>query len=44
MFVLCAALCGVVMYNYIKVKDVKASQLPSDSIPERMNKVGLLSL
>ncbi|XP_076951152.1 putative sugar phosphate/phosphate translocator At3g17430 [Bidens hawaiensis] len=32
------ALCGVVMYNYIKVKDVKASQLPTDSLPERMNK------
>ncbi|KAJ9546357.1 hypothetical protein OSB04_018900 [Centaurea solstitialis] len=32
------ALCGVVMYNYIKVKDVKASQNPADSIPERMTK------
>ncbi|MFS7938323.1 putative sugar phosphate transporter domain-containing protein [Helianthus anomalus] len=32
------ALCGVVMYNYIKVKDVKASQLPPDSLPERMTK------
>lgn len=32
------ALCGVVMYNYIKVKDVRASQLPSDSIPERLTK------
>lgn len=30
------ALCGVVMYNYLKVKDVRASQLPSESIPERM--------
>ncbi|KHG07093.1 hypothetical protein F383_33436 [Gossypium arboreum] len=32
------ALCGVVMYNYIKVKDGRASQLPSDSIPERFTK------
>ncbi|KAF8387711.1 hypothetical protein HHK36_026365 [Tetracentron sinense] len=33
------ALCGVVMYNYLKVKDVRASQLPSESIiPERMSK------
>ncbi|KAK1385502.1 putative sugar phosphate/phosphate translocator [Heracleum sosnowskyi] len=30
------ALCGVVFYNYIKVKDVRSSQLPVDSIPERM--------
>ncbi|KAF5737116.1 sugar phosphate/phosphate translocator [Tripterygium wilfordii] len=29
------ALCGVVMYNYLKVKDVRASQLPPESIPER---------
>ena len=36
-----AALCGVVMYNYIKVKDVRASQLPSESIPERISKVCL---
>ncbi|KAL3752439.1 hypothetical protein ACJRO7_013141 [Eucalyptus globulus] len=32
------ALCGVVMYNYIKVKDVHASQAPSDGIAERMAK------
>ncbi|KAH7844271.1 hypothetical protein Vadar_026283 [Vaccinium darrowii] len=32
------ALCGVVMYNYLKVKDVRASQLPLDSIPERIAK------
>ncbi|WRX21597.1 Sugar phosphate transporter domain - like 10 [Theobroma cacao] len=32
------ALCGVVMYNYIKVKDGRAPQLPSDSIPERITK------
>ncbi|KDP28002.1 hypothetical protein JCGZ_19082 [Jatropha curcas] len=31
------ALCGVVMYNYIKVKDVRASQLP-EAIPERITK------
>ncbi|KAI3737833.1 hypothetical protein L2E82_27846 [Cichorium intybus] len=31
------ALCGVVMYNYIKVRDVKASQIPPESIPERMS-------
>ncbi|XVE82363.1 hypothetical protein DITRI_Ditri15bG0142400 [Diplodiscus trichospermus] len=32
------ALSGVVMYNYIKIKDVRATQLPSDSIPERLTK------
>lgn len=32
------ALCGVVIYNYIKVKDVRSSQLPPESIPERMTK------
>ncbi|KAH9766532.1 putative sugar phosphate/phosphate translocator [Citrus sinensis] len=33
------ALCGVVMYNYIKVKDVRASsQLPVESIPDRIAK------
>ncbi|PSR97847.1 Sugar phosphate/phosphate translocator like [Actinidia chinensis var. chinensis] len=32
------ALCGVVMYNYLKVKDVRASQLPTDGIPERIAK------
>ncbi|KAK9124813.1 hypothetical protein Scep_013659 [Stephania cephalantha] len=29
------ALCGVVMYNYLKVKDVRASQVLTESIPER---------
>ncbi|XP_054820397.1 probable sugar phosphate/phosphate translocator At3g17430 isoform X2 [Prosopis cineraria] len=29
------ALSGVVMYNYIKVKDVRASQLLLDTIPDR---------
>ncbi|XP_057460856.1 probable sugar phosphate/phosphate translocator At3g17430 isoform X1 [Actinidia eriantha] len=29
------ALCGVVMYNYLKVKDVRASQLALESISER---------
>ncbi|WZY95258.1 hypothetical protein YC2023_067587 [Brassica napus] len=29
---------GVVMYNYIKVKDVKASQLTADRLPDRINK------
>ncbi|XP_052185904.1 probable sugar phosphate/phosphate translocator At3g17430 isoform X2 [Diospyros lotus] len=29
------ALCGVVMYNYLKVKEVRSSQSPVDSIPER---------
>lgn len=33
------ALCGVVMYNYIKVRDVKASQPTADSLPDRINKV-----
>ncbi|KAI4344711.1 hypothetical protein L6164_011905 [Bauhinia variegata] len=32
------ALCGVVMYNYIKVKDVRASQSPEESIPDRIAK------
>uniref|UniRef100_M4E0B8 Sugar phosphate transporter domain-containing protein n=1 Tax=Brassica campestris TaxID=3711 RepID=M4E0B8_BRACM len=32
------ALGGVVMYNYIKVKDVKASQLTADRLPDRINK------
>ncbi|PRQ39639.1 hypothetical protein RchiOBHm_Chr4g0427471 [Rosa chinensis] len=35
-----AALCGAVIYNYIKVKDVRASasQLPIDTIPDRISK------
>jgi len=37
--ILPAALCGVVMYNYIKVRDVRASQSPAEIIPERMTKV-----
>ncbi|EFH67679.1 F21D18.5 [Arabidopsis lyrata subsp. lyrata] len=32
------ALCGVVMYNYIKIKDVKAIQPTSDSLPDRITK------
>ncbi|XP_012573315.1 probable sugar phosphate/phosphate translocator At1g48230 isoform X2 [Cicer arietinum] len=32
------ALCGVVMYNYIKVKDVRASQSMAESIPDRITK------
>ncbi|KAJ9699936.1 hypothetical protein PVL29_005674 [Vitis rotundifolia] len=32
------ALCGVVMYNYLKVKDVRAAQLSSESLPERIVK------
>ncbi|XP_022137964.1 probable sugar phosphate/phosphate translocator At1g48230 [Momordica charantia] len=32
------ALCGVLMYNYLKVKEVRASQLSSESIPERIVK------
>ncbi|KAK3011945.1 hypothetical protein RJ639_012527, partial [Escallonia herrerae] len=32
------ALCGVVMYNYLKIKDVRASQLASESLPERLVK------
>lgn len=32
------ALCGVVMYNYLKVKDVRANQLPIDVIAERATK------
>ncbi|KAJ7980469.1 Sugar phosphate transporter domain containing protein [Quillaja saponaria] len=32
------ALCGVVMYNYIKVKDVRASQSPAENLPDRITK------
>ncbi|KAB1213760.1 hypothetical protein CJ030_MR5G021892 [Morella rubra] len=32
------ALCGVVMYNYIKVRDVRASQQPAENLPERITK------
>nr|AGV54730.1 sugar phosphate/phosphate translocator [Phaseolus vulgaris] len=32
------ALCGVVMYNYIKVRDVRASQNPVESLPDRITK------
>ncbi|KAL0381162.1 UNVERIFIED_CONTAM: putative sugar phosphate/phosphate translocator, partial [Sesamum angustifolium] len=31
------ALCGVVLYNYLKVKEVRASQTP-ESIPDRITK------
>lgn len=41
-FLFAVALCGVVMYNYIKVKDVRASQAPSDGIVERMAKVSFV--
>ncbi|KAJ8450773.1 hypothetical protein Cgig2_021245 [Carnegiea gigantea] len=34
------ALCGVVMYNYLKVRDVRSSQAASERIPERVAKVG----
>lgn len=37
------ALLGVVMYNYLKVKDVRASnQLPTETIPERVTKDWML--
>ncbi|XP_062143438.1 probable sugar phosphate/phosphate translocator At1g48230 isoform X1 [Alnus glutinosa] len=29
------ALCGVVMYNYLKVRDTRASQISSESLPDR---------
>ncbi|CAN4081641.1 unnamed protein product [Withania somnifera] len=32
------ALCGVVMYNYLKIKDVRASQLPVDTVIDRTAK------
>ncbi|KAG8062254.1 hypothetical protein GUJ93_ZPchr0003g18029 [Zizania palustris] len=32
------ALCGVVMYNYLKMKDVRANQLPADNAPDRATK------
>uniref|UniRef100_M0ZM64 Sugar phosphate transporter domain-containing protein n=2 Tax=Solanum tuberosum TaxID=4113 RepID=M0ZM64_SOLTU len=32
------ALCGVVMYNYLKIKDVRAVQLPVDSVSDRIAK------
>ena len=37
-----AALCGVVMYNYLKVKDVRAAQLSSETLPERIVKVSFI--
>lgn len=39
-----AALCGVVMYNYIKIKDVKATQPITDSLPDRITKVESINL
>jgi hypothetical protein len=38
------ALCGVVMYNYIKIKDVKAIQPTTDSLPDRITKVQAINL
>lgn len=38
-FLLTAALCGVVMYNYLKVKDARVLQHLPESIPERISKV-----
>ncbi|GAA0162008.1 secondary carrier transporter [Lithospermum erythrorhizon] len=38
------ALCGVVMYNYLKVKDVSASQLPPDSVSDRLAKLQELKM
>lgn len=32
------AICGVIMYNYLKVKDVRASQLPVENLAERTAK------
>uniref|UniRef100_A0A0A9DYT7 Sugar phosphate transporter domain-containing protein n=1 Tax=Arundo donax TaxID=35708 RepID=A0A0A9DYT7_ARUDO len=32
------ALFGVVLYNYLKMKDVKANQLPADNTPDRATK------
>ncbi|KAB1202672.1 hypothetical protein CJ030_MR8G012624 [Morella rubra] len=29
------ALCGVIMYNYLKVRDARPSQLPAESLPDR---------
>lgn len=37
------AICGVLMYNYLKVKDVRASQPPIEGIAERTAKVDILS-
>ncbi|GAA0161057.1 secondary carrier transporter [Lithospermum erythrorhizon] len=33
------ALCGVVMYNYLKVKDARSSQLPTDGVSDRHGKL-----
>ncbi|KAG8097890.1 hypothetical protein GUJ93_ZPchr0013g35905 [Zizania palustris] len=33
-----AALSGVVMYNYLKMKDIRANQLPADNAPDRATK------
>lgn len=30
-----AALCGVVVYNYLKMKDARASQLPPGINPDK---------
>lgn len=38
-FCLCIALCGVVMYNYLKIKDGRAVQLPVDGVSDRIAKV-----
>lgn len=35
------ALSGVVLYNYLKMKDVKANQLPVDNNPDRSTKVSM---
>ncbi|KAI3473886.1 hypothetical protein Pfo_028067 [Paulownia fortunei] len=32
------ALCGVVMYNYLKAKDIRSSQIPGESITDRATK------
>ncbi|GJN23609.1 hypothetical protein PR202_gb11273 [Eleusine coracana subsp. coracana] len=38
------ALSGVVLYNYLKMKDVKANQLPADNSPDRATKLGNINV
>lgn len=33
----------MVLYNYLKMKDVKANQLPADTNPDRSTKVSISS-
>ena len=43
-FFFSAALCGVVVYNYLKMKDARTSQLSSGVIPDKAMQVNPLKL